>query len=162
MHDVDGRGELVGPLDGGALGSRCPARVTSVRLTSIRPVAVGVALLAAALSGCVSTLPAQPHGACELDSRLAGVWSTGWITSQLGPARFTLSLSCDCRFRQGGLVLLMPIRVTGRYTAADGVLNLEGCCASRYHFEGEILVIQEESGDTFRYSRRKTYRCGAT
>jgi hypothetical protein len=119
-------------------------------------------LLAAALSGCVSTLPPEPAGACKLDPRLTGTWSTGWITSQLGPARFSLALTCDCRFRQSGLVLLMPIRVAGHYTAVDGVLNMEGCCMSRYHFEGETLVIEEESGDTFRYSRRRTYKCGGT
>jgi hypothetical protein len=130
-------------------------------LNSLRTQA-GVACLAAMLAGCVSTtFPPQTAGDCDVDPRLPGVWSTGFVTSQIGPSRWTLSLSCDCKFRQSGFLLVVPapMRTRGRYNARDGVLNLEGCCTSTYHFENEILVVQEEGGDTFRYHRTKSFSC---
>lgn len=137
-----------------------PARPLAALL---RPHLLGTA--AALLAGCVSLGTAPDRLGprfCSADPELVGTW-TSRRASQLGPARMTFELHCDCTYRMRGGPFWMGVRERGRFWTEHGHLHFSRASGevTRWPFRlanGQLL-LEEDEGEVFSYRKTVEREC---
>lgn len=108
-------------------------------------------------AGCVTsgTTDVAPPASCDGAANVAGTWRDHRM-SQLGPARVTLTLRCDCTFDATIQGLFMRVKQNGTVDAT----TLQFGESTRWPFalEGETLVLHE-AGERHEFARVSKRNC---
>lgn len=106
----------------------------------------------AMLIGCAET------DTGKFDERLTGEWETDRILSQLGESQSYLQFKQD-----GTFVLRTTLLQMGQTLSAEGTFSTQGdriflsspgkSLQQKYRIDNGLLIIHEDSGDTFTYKK---------
>ncbi len=106
------------------------------------------------LTACSSITPPPS----QATSPIVGRWTTGSQMSQIGPSITKLTLNADGTFVLRFRSFLLWGSDRGTYRVEGNRLFLDGkkcACVDTFTLGADVLVVVEESGDTFRYHRIK-------
>lgn len=108
------------------------------------------------IAGCVtSSRHVAPPASCDGVANVAGTWRDHRM-SQLGPARVTLIVRCDCTFDATIQGLFMRVKQQG--TLDGAALHFGEKTRWPFALEGETLVI-EEAGERHEFTRVARASC---
>ncbi|HYC58087.1 MAG TPA: hypothetical protein VEK79_00830 [Thermoanaerobaculia bacterium] len=130
---------------------------------------IAIVLIAFAFIGCVSSHTQSrfhaARGACSVSPEMLGQWTSS-RPSQLGSAKMTLTLNCDCSYTMRVAAAIARITEDGEFRAEGDRLVMSRSSGSEttwpYRIENGKLHLTEHENETHEYQLVKKVQCAAS